>query len=368
MIKFFNQKKNDVVLNNFKKYFKKDLWVNGNIVEQCELKIRNYLKLDHNVITCNSGSDALLLSLLLSQKKNKKKDIYITTPISYLASASIPKFLNLNLIYVDVEKDNFIISLDKLENFLLNCPKKIKKRINGIINVELFGYTCDLVKLSKIAKKHKLNLIGDCAQSFGTKYKNISSMDFYDYAATSFYPTKLLSCYGDGGALFFKEKYKDVFLLKNNGHSKKEKINCEKIGINSRLDSIQAFVLISELKKLNRILNKRKQINNFYNKKLKKNIKRPKILDNNIKANNYIYPLLIEIDKQKKFKKLMERKNIEFKKFYSKLLPENKLLKPIINTNLSNSKKTVDTMFCIPNHEHLTIKNRDDIIEVLNKL
>ena len=64
----------------------------------------------------------------------------------------------------------------------------------------------------------------------------------------------------------------------------------------------------------------------------------------------------------------MERKNIEFKKFYSKLLPENKLLKPIINTNLSNSKKTVDTMFCIPNHEHLTIKNRDDIIEVLNKL
>ena len=168
--------------------------------------------------------------------------------------------------------------------------------------------------------------------------------------------------------LCFLKKNMKMFLLKNNGHSKKDKINCEKIGINSRLDSIQAFVLISELKRLNSILNKREQINNFYNKKLKKNIKKPKILDNKIKTNNYIYPLLIEREKQKKFKRLMERKNIEFKKFYSKLLPGNKLLKPISNTNLRNSKKTIDTMFCIPNHEHLTIKNRYDIIEVLNKL
>ena len=91
------------------------------------------------------------------------------------------------------------ISIKRLEKI------QIQKRLKGIINVELFGATCDLIKLKKIAYKNNLTLIGDCAQSLGTKFKNKSTISYYDYSFTSFYPTKVLSCYGDGGAVFLKK-------------------------------------------------------------------------------------------------------------------------------------------------------------------
>ena len=91
-------------------------------------------------------------------------------------------------------------------------------------------------------------MIGDCAQSFGSKYNNKSTISYYDFATTSFYPTKILSCYGDGGAIFLEE-ITTIFRLKNNGHDLKNKSICHQIGINSRLDSIQALVLNDEITK-----------------------------------------------------------------------------------------------------------------------
>ena len=84
--------------------------------------------------------------------------------------------------------------------------KKIKKRLRGIINVEIFGSTNNLVKLKNLSKKFNLSLIGDCAQSFGTFYKKRTTVNYYDYSVLSFYPTKIYSCYGDGGALVLNKK------------------------------------------------------------------------------------------------------------------------------------------------------------------
>ena len=368
MIKFFQQKKNTKILRNMNNYFEKDSWVNGNITFQFEKKLKDFLNVNHNVISCNSGSDALLISLMLNKKPGK--NIYLTTPISYIASASIPRFLNLQLIYIDVRKNNFLMCLDKLEEFLKSCPKKIKRKINGIINVELFGQTCNLDKLQKISKKHNLSLIGDCAQSIGTKFKNKSSISYYDYASTSFYPTKILSCYGDGGALFFKENYKKALLLKNNGHDLKDKSSCLKIGMNSRLDSLQAFVLLKEINQLKKTIFIKQKIFNFYQKLLTKNkfINKPIHFDKNIKSNNYIYPLLIKKKYRTKFLKSMKKKGIECKIFYTKLLSDNKLLKPIVKTDLTNAKKCLQQLFCLPSHENLKKKELIKIVNSFNKL
>lgn len=368
MIPFFKQKKNKKIINKIDNYFSKDNWVNGNINFKLEKRIQKYLKIKHNVISCNSGSDALLISLLLNKKNNK--NIYLTTPMSYIASASIPKFLNLELIYIDVEKDNYLMCLNKLEKFLKTCPTSLKKRINGIINVELFGQTCDLVKLNKISKKYKLSLIGDCAQSFGSKYNNKSTINYYDYATTSFYPTKILSCYGDGGAVFFKEKYHNVLLLKNNGHDLKNKSDCLKIGINSRLDSIQAMVLFEEITKLNKIIKKKSKIFKFYNKYLKDNLN-IKLINNfnkKIKSNNYIYPVLVNKNYRKKLMNYMLKNSIEPKIFYSKLLSSNNVLKPILKTDLKNSIKCSKELICIPSNESLQNKDINKIVYTLNKL
>ncbi len=258
-INFFNQDNDKKILNKIYKNFKNDKWINGKIVETFEKNFTKKLNSFGYSCSCNSGTDALKLSILLDN--DKKRDIYLTTPYSYIATASIVKFLKLNIIYIDIQKDNFLLDLNKLEIFLNNVPKNIKKRIKGIIFVELFGNTTDLNKLKKIAIKNNLSLIGDCAQSFGTKFNNESTCNYYDYAAYSFYPTKILSAYGDSGMLIIndKMKYKQALLLKNNGHDQINKNKCRVLGINSRMDSIQAFILNEKLKKFKDIEIKKKK-------------------------------------------------------------------------------------------------------------
>ena len=158
-INFFYQDNDRKILSKIYKNFKKDQWVNGNIVKTFENNFKKKLNSNSNSCSCNSGTDALKLAILLD--KDEKKDIYLTSPYSYIATASVVKFLKLNIIYMDVEKDNFLLDLNKIEAFLKKAPKKIKERIKGIIFVELFGNTTDLPRLKKIAKKNNLSLIGD---------------------------------------------------------------------------------------------------------------------------------------------------------------------------------------------------------------
>ena len=301
-IKFFTQEFDKDIFKNLKKKLKNDNWVNGKYVSIFEKKLEKYLNTNKKVCSCNSGSDALMLSLLLD--KHKTKDIYLTTPYSYIASSSIAKFLNLKIIYIDVEKNNFLLDLNSLEKFLLNCPKKIKKRLRGIINVEIFGSTNNLVKLKNLSKKFNLSLIGDCAQSFGTFYKKRTTVNYYDYSVLSFYPTKIYSCYGDGGALVLNKKnlYKAI-LLKNNGHKQKKKENCYTLGINSRLDNIQAYILTERLNKLNLELKIRKFNNEFLKKNNPSFLKLPKF-NNNVLSNNYIYAVYIKKKQERRIYKV----------------------------------------------------------------
>lgn len=363
MINIFKQDNNKHIFKDVFDKFKKDTWVNGNAVNTLEKNIKKFLKIGHSVSTCNSGSDALMLALLLDWKKDK--DIYITTPISYLASSSIPKFLNLNLIYIDVESNNYLMSLDKLEIFLKNCPYKIKKRIRGVINVELFGKTCNLNKLRKISKQYKLSLIGDCAQSFGTLYRKKSTVSYYDYAITSFYPTKIFSCYGDGGAIFAKKKINKLALLKNNGHTKFNKSDCKVIGINSRLDSLQAHILNKKLPKLRAILNKKKLVSKFlYNRLF---ISHKKLnFEKYINSNNYVYSFYIIPKARRRFLNFMNKNKIECKTFYQKLLSSNKLLKPVYKTNLKNAEYCCKSLISIPSHENLTNLQLLKITKLIN--
>ena len=364
MINIFQQDNNKELLKSVYNKFKKDKWVNGKIVKILEKKIKKFLKTNHNVSTCNSGSDALMLALLLDEKK--KKNIYVTTPISYLATSSIPKFLNLNLIYIDVNKNNYLMDLEKLEKFLKNCPIRIINKIRGIINVELFGQTCNLEKLKEIAKKYKLSLIGDCAQSFGTLYKKNSTVSYYDYAITSFYPTKIFSCYGDGGAVFAKKNIKKITFLKNNGHSEKDKSICKVIGINSRLDSLQAYILNKKLLKLKKILNKRKLIFKFLFNNLHKNFQIPKF-DENVCSNNYIFSFYIIPKLRKKVLNFLNKNKIESKTFYQKLISDNKLLKPIYKTNLKNAEYCSKSLVSIPCHENLSKNQLLKISKLVNR-
>jgi UDP-2-acetamido-2-deoxy-ribo-hexuluronate aminotransferase len=354
MINFFYQDNNYKILNNINKYFKNDTWINGKIVRNFEKNIKKKLKTKLEPCACNSGSDALLLALMLN--KNKKKDIYLTTPLSYIASSSMAKFLGLNLIYIDVCKNNYLLDLNKLESFLKQCPKKIFKRINGIINVELFGSANNLDQLNAISKKYNLRLIGDCSQSFGSKYKNQSTVNFYDFGIFSFYPTKLLSCYGDGGMLFVKKKLlKRAQLMRNNGHNLVNKDDCKILGLNSRLDSIQAYILNKKFFLIDNVIKKKSLFFSMFKKELPNYLKLP-VFDNNFKSNNYILSVFIKKNIRNKFIQFMKRNKIECRTFYNKLISSNKVLEPIVKTDLTNAKKCSKTLVCIPTHERIAMQ------------
>ena len=365
-IKFFYQDNNNKILNKIKIKLKNDLWVNGKIINKFENNFKKKLNTNHFQCSCNSGTDALKLALLLD--KTDERDIYITTPLSYIASSSVVKFLNLNLIYIDVENKNFLLDINKLEFFLKNVPKKIRKRLKGIIFVELFGHTTNLAKLKQIAKKNNLSLIGDCAQSFGTKFLGKNTCDYYDYAAYSFYPTKVLSAYGDAGMLAIKNKnnFNKAILIKNNGHSLYKKDFCKFLGINSRMDSIQALILNEKLKKINSVINKKKIIFNYYKKFLNNKIKKP-IFYNHTEANNYIFNIYIKKKCRLKFLKFMKKHKIECKNYYQKLLPENKLLKPILGTCIKNSIYNKNSLISLPTSEKLSRSNILRISKLVNE-
>jgi UDP-2-acetamido-2-deoxy-ribo-hexuluronate aminotransferase len=364
MIDLFSQDNNTYFLKKIHNFFKNDFWVNGKIVSLFEKKIERKLKLKLKACSCNSGSDALLIALKLDY--NKFKDIYITTPLSYIASSSIAKFLNLKIIYLDVSENNFLLDLNKLEEFLKSCPAEIKKRIKGVINVELFGATNNLQRLKKISKKYNLSLIGDCSQSFGTKYYNESSINFYDYAILSFYPTKIFSCYGDGGMILVKKKfYEKTKLLKNNGHDIFDKTVCKVLGINSRLDSLQAYILNNKLKTIDKIISKKKLFFDLLKKNLPHYMKLP-ILEKKVVANNYILSVYINKKIVKKFINYMNKQKIYCKIFYPKLLSKNRLLQPIIKNKLINAECCTETLVSLPSHNQIKLKDFRHIIKKIN--
>ena len=365
MINLFYQSLEKLYLSKANKFFKNDKWVNGKIINIFEKNFERKLKLNLKAVGCNSGSDALMIALLLD--KEKKRDIYLTTPLSYVASSSIAKFLNLHLIYLDIEKDNYLLDLENLEIFLKKCPKKVFKRIKGIINVELFGATNDLIKIRKIANNYNLSLIGDCSQSIGSKFKGQSSINYYDYAVTSFYPTKLLSAYGDGGMICLKKGDKEkALLLKNNGHTIYNKDECKILGVNSRLDSLQAFVLNQKLKDLDKTLKKKKKFFKILQKKLPKEFKLP-VFNKYLSSNNYIFSFYVKNSLTKNFLSYMKKNKIECKIIYKKLLNENIVLKPVMKTELINAYKIKKNLVSIPGHEKLSSKQFKYVIEKIQK-
>ena len=365
MINIFNLNNSAKVFKNIVEKIKDNEsgWVNGKQIKIFEEQIKKKLNTNKEVCTCNSGSDALLLTLQHLKKKNK--DIIITTPISYIASSSIAKFLGYEIIYIDIDKNNYLLDLNKLDNFLKNINSRIRNRIAGVIFVEIFGNTGNLNQLLNICKKYKIWSLGDCAQSLGTEFNKKTSVDFYDYAISSFYPTKIISAFGDGGIIFTSKKSKQTLeMLKNNGHGLTDKTKCEVLGINSRLDTIQAYILNYKINKFKDYLKKNRQNFKYFNKELKNYLKLPK-LDPKSNTNGYLYSFTLPKKLVKKFLLFMKTNKIEARQFYNRSLPENKILRPLIKTDLSIAKRFSKEIISIPSRANLKNDEKNKIINTI---
>ena len=241
-------------------------YIMGPEVFELEEKLADYCGVKH-AISCSSGTDALLIPLMAWGIG--PGDAVFTTPFTYVATAEVISILGATPIFVDVYESTYNIDCDKLEIEINRVIKEGKLKPKAIIPVDLFGLPARYRLIDKIAKKYNLKVIEDAAQSFGGSIRDKKVGAFGDIAATSFYPAKPLGCYGDGGAIFTNDDdlAEECKAIRIHG-TKKDKYNSEMIGLNGRLDSIQAAVLLEKLSIFDDELVMRNEVNSHYRKYL----------------------------------------------------------------------------------------------------
>ena len=237
-------------------------YIMGPEVFELEEKLADYCGVKH-AISCSSGTDALLIPLMAWGIG--PGDAVFTTPFTYVATAEVISIVGATPVFVDVYESTFNIDCEKLETEITKVIDEGKLKPKAIIPVDLFGLPARYRLIDKIAKKYNLKVIEDAAQSFGGSIRDKKVGTFGDVAATSFYPAKPLGCYGDGGAIFtndddLAEKCKAIRIH----GTKNDKYNSEMIGLNGRLDSIQAAVLLEKLIIFDEELEMRRKIDSRY--------------------------------------------------------------------------------------------------------
>lgn len=216
-------------------------FISGKQVAELEQKLADFVGVKH-CITCANGTDALTLALMVWEIG--EGDAVFVPDFTFFASGEVVSFEGATPVFVDVEKSSFNISPEKLEIAINKVIEDGKLRPRAIIAVDLFGQPADYPKIREIADKYHLMLLEDGAQGFGGKIGEKRACSFGDISTTSFFPAKPLGCYGDGGAIFTDNDDWATLIRSYAVHGKGSfKYDNIRIGMNSRLDTIQAAVL-----------------------------------------------------------------------------------------------------------------------------
>jgi len=234
-------------------------FIKGPEVKSFEKSLASYLGCNH-LISCANGTDALQIAMMALELK--PGDEVITTPFTFIATVEVVKLLGLKPVFADIEEGSFNIDVSKLE-------KLITSKTKAIVPVHLFGQCADMESLNVLAKKYGLYIIEDAAQSLGGTYflsdgSVKKSGTIGDIGCTSFFPSKNLGAYGDGGALFTGNTELAAKIQAISNHGMIERYHYDYIGINSRLDTIQAAILSVKLKHLDEYNHARQLAADFY--------------------------------------------------------------------------------------------------------
>lgn len=251
----------DEIDANVLKVIESSAYINGPAVKDFQQHLEEYLRVKH-VIPCGNGTDALQVAMMALDLK--PGDEVITTPFTFIATVEVVGLLGLTPVFVDVEADTFNMDVRQLE-------AAITPKTKAIVPVHLFGQCCNMQEICKIAEKYGLAVIEDNCQAIGAEvmiddYPLQKSGTLGTIGCTSFFPSKNLGCYGDGGALFTNDDELDYKIRGIVNHGMFTRYYHDMIGVNSRLDSMQAAILDVKLKHLDEYIAARQQAAQYYNK------------------------------------------------------------------------------------------------------
>jgi dTDP-4-amino-4,6-dideoxygalactose transaminase len=273
----YQQYKNEIDAT-VQEVFQNGTFIGGKLVTELEKELADYVGVKH-CITCANGTEAL--SLVLMAWDIKEGDAVFVPDFTFFSTGEIVSFNGATPVFVDVDRVTFNLDVDKFEKAILAVLEEGKLTPKVVIPVDLFGLPANYPEIDRIAKKYDLLVLEDGAQGFGGNIDGKMACSFGDAATTSFFPAKPLGCYGDGGAIFTNDDELAKLLNSLKVHGKGEdKYDNVRIGVNSRLDTVQAAILRIKLKAF--IEHELKDVNkaySLYTEKLKEVVETPIIPD-----------------------------------------------------------------------------------------
>lgn len=251
-------------------------FIGGLQVRTLEAKLADYVGVKH-CISCGNGTDAL--TMMLMAWGIGKGDAVFVPDFTFFASGEVVSFLGASPVFVDVDQNTFNMDPDSLEQAIIAVKEEGELKPKVVMPVDLFGLPCDYDRINEISHRYGLKVLEDAAQGFGGEYKGRKTCSLGDAATTSFFPAKPLGCYGDGGAIFANDDQEAEYLRSIAVHGKGTfKYDNVRIGWNSRLDTLQAAILLVKFDALEEFeLESINIIASMYTKDLRDMVKTPEI-------------------------------------------------------------------------------------------
>jgi dTDP-4-amino-4,6-dideoxygalactose transaminase len=327
-------------------------FINGPPVKEFQSNLENYLKIRH-VVPCANGTDALQIAMMALGLQ--PGDEVIVPSFTYVATAEVIALLRLTPVMVEVDENTFNVTAGIIE-------KAVTPRTKAIVPVHLFGQSCDMEPIMQVAEKYNLFVIEDNAQAIGADYiskggSTRKTGTIGHVGCTSFFPSKNLGCYGDGGAIFTDDDdlAGKLRMIANHGQSKRYYHSL--IGVNSRLDSIQAAILNIKLKKLDEYCDARRRVADAYDAALEgiEALQTP-VREPNSTHVFHQYTLQVKNGKRDELQKHLEREGVPSMIYYPVPLYKQEAFAGFVSEELRLpvTEKLCDSVLSLPIHTEMT--------------
>jgi UDP-2-acetamido-2-deoxy-ribo-hexuluronate aminotransferase len=337
-------------------------YIMGPEVRQLETSLGEFIGAKHS-LTCANGTDALQLPLMAWGIG--PGDAVFTPSFTFASTAEVVALVGAEPVMVDVLPDTFNIDPDDLEKAIEKIKTEGKLRARAIIAVDLFGLAADYPRIQEIARAHDLKLIADSAQGFGATLNGQHPASWADATTTSFFPAKPLGCYGDGGAVFTDDdELADIISSIRNHGKGAEKYDNVRIGLNSRLDTLQAAILIEKLEIFSGEIDLRNKVADRYAAGLSGPVTTP-VIPTGSRSVWAQYTLVTE--RRDELGAALKEQNIPTATYYPKPLHQQTAYKhyPQSPSGLPVSSALAKTVISLPMHPYLSESDQDRIIEAV---
>lgn len=345
------------ILTRIKTVLEHGQYIMGPEIIELEKKLANFVGVKH-VILNSSGTDALLMALMALDIG--RGDEIITSPFSFFATAEVIMLLQAKPVFVDIDPFTYNINPQCIE-------KAITSKTKAIMPVSMYGHCADFKAINVIANAYSIPVIEDAAQSFGAMANGLHSCALSTIGCASFFPSKPLGAYGDAGACFTDNDDLAKALSEIRNHGQKTRYVHTRLGLNARMDTLQAAILLEKFKYFTEEMQLRQQVAANYDRLFNNIIKTPTILPNNISA---YAQYTIEVDNRDNFEKMMKAKGIPTAVHYPIAMHEQFALKDLgyQKGDFPIAEKASKKVVSLPMHPYLTAQEQLEIVEAIKEI